>query len=129
MMLDNLPPMMFVLLPVFAFLLKLTYISTGRYYTEHLVLAVHNHCFIYLAALLIELFGLISTPGWLLWLSEWLIIIIASWIPLYLWLSLKVFYRQSVAKTLIKSMFISLSYIMLLSFTLTMAALWGLFTL
>lgn len=37
---------MFVLLPTFALILKLLYLRSRRYYTEHLILALHNHSFI-----------------------------------------------------------------------------------
>src|SRR5690606_27414209 len=46
------PVMMFFLLPLFAFLLKVLYLFSKRYYTEHLTLALHTHSFMFLAFLL-----------------------------------------------------------------------------
>lgn len=45
---QNLPIMMFLLLPFFALLLKILYIGTGTYYVEHLISGLHMHSFAYL---------------------------------------------------------------------------------
>lgn len=52
---DNLPKMMFLMLPVFALLLKLLYIRRHRYYIEHLIFALHYHSFVFITLLLITL--------------------------------------------------------------------------
>jgi hypothetical protein len=127
--LDTLPPLMFVLLPIFALLLKLTYLTSNRYYTEHLVFALHNHSFLYLAFILIQLLNLITEPIWLAGVFSSISSIISLWIPIYLILSLKSFYQQGVALTLFKTLFLSMSYSFLLTLTLFMAILWGFFTL
>jgi len=127
--LDTLPPMMFVLLPIFALLLKLTYLFSGRYYSEHLVFAIHNHCFLYIATMLIQLLELIIAPGYLATVAEWVVIILSTWIPIYLVMSLKVFYAQGFAITIFKSLFLSVSYFMLLSFAMVLTVIWGFFTL
>ncbi|MDK1022785.1 MAG: DUF3667 domain-containing protein, partial [Gammaproteobacteria bacterium] len=128
-MLDTLPPMMFILLPIFAVLLKLTYLFSGRYYTEHLVLALHNHCFLYLGFLFIQLFELITAPTYLVFTAKWILVIISTWMPIYLFLSLKNFYAQGLAMTILKFLFLSIAYVILLSIALTLAVGWGFFTL
>lgn len=128
-MLDTLPPLMFILLPIFAVLLKLTYLFSGRYYTEHLVLALHNHCFLYLGFLFIQLFELITAPTYLVFTAEWILVIISTWMPIYLFLSLKNFYAQGLAMTILKFLFLSIAYVILLSIALTLAVVWGFFTL
>ena len=99
------PQMMFVLLPLFALLLKLLYIRSNRYYMEHLIVALHSHSFIlqfsvlYLA--LQTLSQHISWP-WLINPLQWLATAVLYWIPLYLLLCQKFYYRQSWGKTLLK---------------------------
>lgn len=43
----NLPIMMFLLLPIFALLLKILYLGTNTYYVEHLISGLHMHSFAY----------------------------------------------------------------------------------
>lgn len=47
-MLEQLPLAMFVLLPIFALILKLIYLRTHKYYVEHLVFSTHLHSFTFL---------------------------------------------------------------------------------
>ena len=47
-LLDNLPIATFVMLPVYALLLKLFYFGRHRYYVENLVFATHLHTFVFL---------------------------------------------------------------------------------
>ena len=99
------PQMMFLLLPLFALLLKLLYIRSNRYYMEHLIVALHSHSFIlqftvlYLA--LQALAGSISLP-WLLTVIDWLTTAILIWIPTYLLLCQKSYYQQRWGKTVLK---------------------------
>lgn len=51
----NLPYAMFLLLPVFALLLKGVYLNRRRYYGEHLVFSLHLHAFWFFALLLFAL--------------------------------------------------------------------------
>ena len=126
---DELPRIMFVLLPIFALLLKLTFLFSGRYYSEHLVFAIHNHCFLYIATMLIQLLELMTASGYLATVAEWMVIILSTWIPIYLVMSLKIFYAQGLPTTIMKSLFLSASYFMLLSFAMTLTVIWGFFTL
>ena len=50
-MLESLPVVMFLLLPLFALVMKVVYLGSGRYYVEHLVFAVHLHTFSFIAYL------------------------------------------------------------------------------
>lgn len=47
-LLEYLPRVMFVMLPIFALLLKLAYLFSPYHYLQHLVFAVHYHTFVYL---------------------------------------------------------------------------------
>ena len=112
------PQMMFLLLPIFALLLKLLYIRSNRYYMEHLIVALHSHTFIlqmlvvYLAIDLLQ-----QSIGWN-WLATGLVLAgletaIFWWIPLYLLLCQKKYYQQSWGKTLLKFWLTSTVYTVL----------------
>ena len=58
------PVMMFFLLPVFALLLKLLYLRSGRLYMEHFIFALHFHAFVFLALLAVSLTDAAGN-GWL----------------------------------------------------------------
>lgn len=99
------PQMMFVLLPLFALLLKLMYIRSDRFYMEHLILALHSHSFILQMGVFVLLLGVLQSSipwPWLASLVGWLKTALLWWIPLYLLLCQKFYYQQSWGKTLLK---------------------------
>lgn len=119
---DILPVSMFVLLPVVALIFKFWYLFSKRYYVEHLILALHNHAFLFVCLILILLldagsellraFGHIGAAA----AAGWLIALIVAWVPIYLFLSLRTVYRQGWILTLGKFAVIGVSYMTLLSF-------------
>ena len=56
---STLPQVLFVVMPLFALLLKIFYIFKRRLYMEHVMVALHSHSFIFLSLLLITLAGLL----------------------------------------------------------------------
>lgn len=93
--LDNIPKMIFLLLPIFALLLKLLYIRRDFYYSEHLVFSVIFYDFMYL----IGAFGLLcSLVSWLEWVSTVLMLLGFF----YLYKSMRRVYKQTRAKTILK---------------------------
>ena len=122
---DAAPPVIFCLLPIFAALLKLSYIGKGRFYTEHLVLALHNHSFIFLALLASNLIELLPATD----LREWLAAPLNIWLPTYLLLSLKVTYQQGWLLTTIKFTFLGITYSILFLCVGLMTLLFGVMTL
>ncbi|MFO0394576.1 MAG: DUF3667 domain-containing protein, partial [Lysobacteraceae bacterium] len=88
-----LPTALFVLVPVFALLLKILYVYQRRLYMEHLVAALHGHAFV--CAMLLVLMAmtsiesLLGSPAWLAAPMGWLEWLALLWIPAYLWLHLK----------------------------------------
>ena len=50
---DILPATMFILLPVVALIFKFWYLFAKKYYVEHLIFALHNHSFIFVAILIV----------------------------------------------------------------------------
>jgi len=117
-----------VLLPIVALLFKFWYLFAGKYYVEHLILALHNHSFLFVIFLLLMLAN--SLAGWLDPLEEgtlstvvrWFNIALWTWTPIYLLLSLKQVYQQSWGLTTGKFMVIGLSYLVLLGLTTSVAA-------
>ncbi len=126
---DVLPVTMFVLLPLAALLFKFWYLFARKYYIEHLILALHNHSFLFVIFLLSMVLN--SRAGWLEPTEEgpitttvsWVNMAIYAWIPVYFLLSLKRVYQQSWSMTVAKYFVISLSYLILLSVTTSVAAI------
>ena len=119
------PQMMFLLLPLFAFILKVLYLFAKRYYAEHLVLALHTHSFLFIA--FITLVALDGIRGWAAgqvaasWVgipAGWLTAALWVWIPLYLFLAQRRFYRQGWFMTIIKYLLTGFLYFMMVNFAL-----------
>lgn len=107
---EQLPRLMFAMLPVFALLLKLLYLRSGRFYVEHFVFALHFHAFAFL--LLTLLIGVEQVPGAA---SEPLIPTAAiGWIYLYLFLAMKKVYGQGIVRTGIKYAALLFAYFLIL---------------
>ncbi|MBX2944764.1 MAG: DUF3667 domain-containing protein [Cyclobacteriaceae bacterium] len=92
---DNIPKMIFLLLPVFALILKLLYIRRDFYYSEHLVFTVFFYDFLFLAGIFGLLFSLVS------WL-EWINFFIFLYVNFYLYKAMRRVYGQSRFKTILK---------------------------
>lgn len=91
-----LPQSLFVLLPIFALLLKLVFVFKRRLYLEHLMVALHSHTFIYFAIVLAMTLQWIH-GGWPRgWANpfEYLFAATVVWIPVNLLLTQKRVYRQ-----------------------------------
>ena len=103
----NVPKMMFILLPIFAFILKVAFSKSRKFYVEHLICSFHLHCFLFLFLAIIML---IETTFPLLWLAGVLNAIAFFIILWYLYRSLRVIYQRSRFRTLTKLAGISLVY-------------------
>jgi hypothetical protein len=110
-LLDNIPIMMFLFLPLMAIVMKLLYLFTGRYYVEHLLFLVHYHAFFYLAVT----FALVA--GWIFngqRLPEWpatLVTVATSiYVPYYLYRAMRLVYGQRRGMTLTKYFALVLAY-------------------
>lgn len=128
---DLLPGTMFVLLPVVALIFKFWYLFARRYYIEHLILALHNHAFIFvclIAAMLLEVAeewfaarGMSTAENVMVWSN----LAIGIWIPVYLVLSLRRVYGQNWFLTLGKATVIGISYLSLLGLITSIVAIVG----
>jgi hypothetical protein len=98
----NFPKVLFISLPLFAFVLKLLYIRRKNfYYVDHGIFSVHLYIFSFL--LLLISFGL----GEIMTITHWKVIIwlqIALWIyaMIYYYKAMRNFYEQRRLKTIIK---------------------------
>jgi hypothetical protein len=101
----NLPKVMFVLLPLYAFLLKLVYIRRKRFYVEHFVFALHLHAFMFLLFTLMLLLRNVEVLPGLLFL----------WMCIYSWIAMKRVYGQGWLKTTFKWFTIGWAYLVILS--------------
>lgn len=106
--LHNIPKMMFLLLPMFALILKLVYINKNKYYYEHLIYSFHLHSAIFLSILITML---------LQWLfkfvydiSGWLSFLCTIYIIWYIYRSLRTFYNSTRWVTVLKLFFLSFCY-------------------
>lgn len=122
-----LPQTLFVLMPLFALMLKVTYVFKRRLYMEHLIVALHSHAFLCLALLLqlllADVRGLLADGGVLDGLLGWAAVALWVWMPLYLLLMQKRVYGQGWIMTLLKYAMLGFAYLFLISFGATAAAL------
>jgi hypothetical protein len=118
-----LPQTLFLMLPMFALLLKAMYFFKRRLYMEHLVVALHSHAFLCLGLLLQFLLllleeALAGAGGFVLGLLDWIEVALWVWMPLYLLLMQKRVYRQGWIATALKFGVVGLVYTMLLGVAL-----------
>lgn len=103
--LNQLPKMMFLLLPVFALLLKLIYIRRKVLYINHLIFSLHAHTVIFIYMIFANLI-----PTWYVITA----IIIGSWFHLFF--AIRKVYQQSKWKTFLKLNILLFSYNIVLVF-------------
>ncbi|TWG88388.1 Archaeal/vacuolar-type H+-ATPase subunit I [Luteimonas sp. J16] len=132
-LLGAVPSTLFVLLPIFALMLKVAYLFRRRLYMEHLIVAMHSHAFVFLVLLLV--FTMMALEHWLapgggplarvFGVAEGLLWL---WIPVYLLLMQKRVYGQGWFMTLLKYFVIGTCYSILLSlgaaFTTVASLVW-----
>jgi len=124
------PSTLFVLMPIFALMLKIMYALKRRLYMEHLIVALHSHAFLCLSLLLMFLVmaaqdavaprahGLFHLAEVALWI----------WMPTYLLIMQKRVYGQGWTMTVLKYCILGFCYFVLLSlgaaFTLLASLVW-----
>lgn len=124
-----LPQTLFVLMPLFAVLLKIVFLFKRRLYMEHLIVALHSHAFIFLSLLLLALISLLEGATGNAALLSTLSLANAAvwiWLPIYLFLMQKRVYRQGWLMAPLTYGVIGLSYFVLLGFGLAGAFIVGL---
>ena len=104
--LHSLSKLMFLLLPVFALLLKLFYDRKKYFYGDHAIFALHFHSALFLIFLVFSL-GELAIPA-LAQYTFWAELILAF---IYLFFALRYAYMQSFAMTLVKTILIMAIYL------------------
>ncbi|MEO6850871.1 MAG: DUF3667 domain-containing protein, partial [Mucilaginibacter sp.] len=89
----NIPKMMFLMLPLLALILRMTFWNSKKYYVEHLIYTFHLHCFLFLFLAIIMLLQLVIPGGWQIgdWI-DWIAFVFIAW---YIYRSLRVVYHYS----------------------------------
>jgi hypothetical protein len=119
-----LPQTLFVLLPLFALLLKVVYLFKRRLYMEHLVVALHSHAFLCLAIGLQALLSIgedLLPAGGLVTAVNVFEVVLWVWMPLYLLLTQKRVYGQGWIMTLLKFGVLGVAYFFLFTVAVTIA--------
>lgn len=96
---DNAPTGVFIMMPVFALLLKVLYFRRKRFYVEHFVFGLHTHALAFL------LFALLMVVR-----QDWLSVAALVYFAVYLFLAMKHFYGQGWIKTFGKYVILSWAY-------------------
>jgi uncharacterized protein DUF3667/uncharacterized protein DUF4286 len=127
---DNIPAALFLLLPLMAFVLKVLYPLSKRYYVEHLLFVVHYHAFFFLILILQMLF---SRLGSLLRLPDGLVgttlVATSLYVPVYLYKAMRKVYAQGHAATVPKFLGLAIAYVIGLTAILGFAALFAAFSI
>lgn len=115
------PSALFVLVPVFALLLKLGYLGSGRLYLEHLVVALYSHAWLCLALLSVFALGGLSDviapyAPWFETGANLAVSLVLMAMPIYLLLMQRRVYRQSWWITLPKYVVLGSLYFTLVVF-------------
>jgi hypothetical protein len=121
---SQLPKMMFILLPLFALILKLVSIRSSKYYVEHLIYSIHVHSFLFL-------FGsILIVLNWLLpFFSDWiqlLGLVVMLW---YIYRSMRNIYRSTRWRTIYKFFLLGFAYSILMLLSGSIVALATLYTM
>jgi hypothetical protein len=127
-----LPQTLLVLMPIFALMLKITYLFRRRLYMEHLIVALHSHAFMALAVtLMVVLYWLESLVpgGFFHGVLAWCFGLLVAWVPVYLLIMQKRIYGQGWPMTLAKYTVLGMCYSVLLGFALVAALIVGFLTL
>jgi Protein of unknown function (DUF3667) len=108
----NIPKLMFVLLPLFALFMRWIYDRKKWLYADHAIFAIHLHSFAFIIGLLAFILTIVfhtdtfATIGWWLFFA-------------YLVLALRNNYKQSIGKSILKSVFLFLTYFFAIALVFT----------
>ena len=95
----------FLLLPIFALILKLFYVRRKQNYIKHLIFSIHLHSFWFLMVIVIMLLYLIFSH-----VEDVITFSLVLYCGIYFVIALKKFYGQRTGKTILKWIGISLMY-------------------
>jgi hypothetical protein len=122
------PTALFLLMPVFALLLKLAYLGSGRHYLEHFVVALYSHAWLLLVGLVMFVMNAIDDAFAAPWVAVVTALVDAAlwiWIPIYLFLMQYRVYGDHWAVTAVRYLVIGSIYMVLVLFVVMFAVLAG----
>lgn len=108
----------FLLLPIFALVLKLVYIRRKHNYMRHLIFSIHIHSFIFFVMIFVVGFYMVFSGN-----LEWITSILLFAIPVYFIIALKRFYGQTIGKVVLKFLAVSFLYNIIFVIVVLSAAL------
>jgi hypothetical protein len=103
---NYLPKMMFIMLPVFALLLKLLYLRRQRYYVGHLIFALNYHSFAFIVLLVTTLATVVLPPS----IGGIINALLILYLHVYLFIAMYRVYNESWGKTLLKFFVLYICY-------------------
>lgn len=104
----NVPKMMFILLPLFALILRFTFWQNKKFYVEHLIFSFHLHCFLFLFLTVAMLLKIFIPEAWELNGCIDTVVTIGSIV--YIFQALRAVYHRSKTRTALKMIGMSFSY-------------------
>ena len=107
----NTPKMMFVMLPLFAFILSIAFWKNKKFYVEHVIYAIHLHCFIFLFLAATIIIKLILPDSWVEF-KGWIDFATFIAIIYYVYRSLRVVYNRSRWRTVSKMVGVYIMYML-----------------
>jgi len=110
----NIPKMMFLMLPLFALILKITFSKNRKFYVEHLIYAFHLHCFLFIFLAFIMLVELMLPGNW--GIIDWVDLAATCYITWYVFKSLRTVYDRRTFRTITKLVGISVMYFVIFMF-------------
>jgi hypothetical protein len=111
----NTPKMMFLLLPLFALILRFAFWKNKKYYVEHMIFSFHFHCFLFLFLGVIMLLQRIIPESWETVIG-WIKAVATFYIMWYIYRSLRVVYHRGRFRTVTKIIGMSFMYFFALTF-------------
>jgi hypothetical protein len=117
----NIPKMMFLLLPLAAIIIGITFRKSKKFYVEHLIYTFHIHCFLFLFLAIILLIQKLIPESW--GIDIWLDCLAIIYIAWYIYRSLRVVYQRSKLRTITKMIGISFTYFVAFIFCFSLVLL------
>ncbi|QNP39621.1 DUF3667 domain-containing protein [Lysobacter solisilvae (ex Woo and Kim 2020)] len=123
------PTALFLLMPVFALLLKVLYLGSGRRYLEHLVVALYSHAWLLLVLLVMFVMNALDqaagNKGWVPVVTALVDAALWIWLPIYLFVMQHRVYRDHWALTAVRYLVVGSIYMFLVLFVVLFAVLAG----
>jgi hypothetical protein len=108
---DMVPLMMILGIPLVALFMHVVYAFSGRYYVEHVIFLFHTHVFFFLISITMSLSSIIGQRyGILFDVMDWFRVIAGWYIPIYIFMAMMKVYGDSWAKTFFKGWFVMVGY-------------------